>query len=74
MLNKLKQFFDDDFKYVEKGLEDEQDTQYRNDICWNARQRALGAMLMAKRCGLDSTMAEQLFDDYCNKLELAECL
>ena len=72
MKDKLKQYFDTDFHYVKVGLEHEDDTKRRNEICWYARQRALGAIDMAQLCGMDFDTAEKMFYEYCDKLEVAE--
>ena len=72
MKEKLMQFLDTDFFYVKKGLEDEKDPKRRNDICWYARQRALGACEFASYLGLDSAEMSAAFYHYCDKLEEAE--
>lgn len=72
MKEKLKQFFETDFHYVKIGLDREDDAIRRNEICWYARQRALGAIDMAQLCGLDYETAEMMFNEYCHKLEVAE--
>ena len=72
MKEKLKQFFETEFHYVQVGLENEDDTKRRNEICWYARQRALGAIDMAQLCGVDYLEAEAMFNEYCHKLEVVE--
>ena len=72
MKEKLKQFFETEKTYVKIGLLREDDTKRRNDICWYARQRALGAVDMAQMCGLDSDIAEKMFYGYCDELERME--
>lgn len=72
MKEKLKQFFETDFHYVQVGLDLEDDLRRRNDICWLARQRALGAIDMAQLCGLSYEEAEVMFNEYCHKLEVAK--
>ena len=72
MRNTLKQFFETDFAYVKVGLAHETDPKRRREIGWNARQRALGAIDMAQRCGLGYEVAEAMFNEYCHKLEVAE--
>lgn len=70
MKEKLKQFFDTDFHYVEVGLEREPDRVYRrSEIINNALQRAIGAIDMAQICGLDFETAEQMYEEYKARLE-----
>ena len=69
MRNTLKQFFETDFAYVKVGMAHETDPKRRREIGWNARQRALGAIDMAQRCGLGYDVAEAMFNDYCEKLK-----
>jgi hypothetical protein len=72
MKEKLEKFLDTDFFYVNKGLEDEDDPKRRNDICWYARQRALGACEFANSLGLDFAEASAVFYKHCDRLEEAE--
>ena len=72
MKEKLKQYFDTDFHYVKVGLENEDSPLRRNEICWYARQRALGAIDVAQLCGLDYETALAMFNEYCHRLEVAE--
>ena len=70
MKDKLKQFFDTDFHYVEVGLKREPDRVYRrSEIINNALQRAIGAIDMAQICGLDYETAEQMYEEYKARLE-----
>ena len=70
MKEKLKQFFDTDFHYVEVGLKREPDRVYRrSEIINNALQRALGAIDMAQICGLDYETAEMMYEEYKARLE-----
>jgi hypothetical protein len=72
MKAKLKQFFDTDFHYVEVGLKREPDRVYmRSEIINNALQRALGAIDMAQICGMDFETAEQMYEEYKARLEVA---
>jgi hypothetical protein len=72
MKAKLKQFFDTDFHYVEVGLKREPDRVYmRSEIINNALQRAIGAIDMAQICGLDFETAEQMYEEYKARLEVA---
>lgn len=70
MKDKLKQFFDTDFHYVEVGLKREPDRVYRrSEIINNALQRAIGAIDMAQICGLDFETAEMMYEEYKARLE-----
>lgn len=69
MKEKLKEFFETEFHYVKVGLDGETDLGQRNNICWYARQRALGAVTMAQLCGLDYNTAEKMFYEYVDCLE-----
>ena len=69
MKEKLTQFFDTDFRYVEVGMRKETDYQKISEMVWYARQRALGAVDLAQLCGLPYEEAEQMFNEYCWRLE-----
>jgi hypothetical protein len=72
MKAKLKQFFDTDFHYVEVGLKREPDRVYmRSEIINNALQRAIGAIDIVQICGLDFETAEQMYEEYKARLEVA---
>ena len=72
MKEKLADFLETEKVYVKVGLDKEDDPKRRNDICWYARQRALGAVDMAQMCGLDYDTAEKMFYGYCDELERME--
>lgn len=72
MVDKLAQFFNTEKTYVRVGLLHEDDLKRRNEICWYARQRAIGAIDMAQLCGLDYATAEKMFYEYCDELEAME--
>lgn len=72
MKEKLEKFLDTDFFYVNKGLENEDDPKRRSEICWYARQRALGACEFADVLGLDSAEMTVIFYKHCERLEAAE--
>ena len=72
MKEKLKKFFEIESHYVKVGLDHENDSKRRNEICWYARQRALGAVDIAQMCGLDYDTAEKMFYGYCDELERME--
>lgn len=68
MKEKLTQFFNTDFHYVEVGVRKETDRQRISEMIWYARQRALGAVDMAQLCGLSYEEAERMFEEYCWRL------
>lgn len=72
MEEKLKEFFRKELYYTQVGLHHEDDLKSRNEICWYARQRGLGAVEMAQMCGLSFKVAEKMFYEYCYKLEEME--
>lgn len=65
----LEKYFETDLVYVRVGLDKETNAKCRSDICWYARQRALGAVQLAQLCGLPYEDAEQMFNEYCWRLE-----
>ena len=69
MKEKLKQFFEIELYYTKEGLDKERDFIQRNNICWYAMQRGLGASTFAEMCGLSYEDVEKMFEDYKNKLE-----
>lgn len=69
MKEKLEQFFETEKTYVKVGLLHEDDPKRRNEICWYAKQRALGAVDMAQMCGLDYDTAEKMLYHYYDELE-----
>ena len=71
MKENLEKFFNCDFHYVQVGLNREKDIRRRDEIYWNARQRALGAIDVAQIGGLDYETAEMMYNEYCHKLEVA---
>ena len=72
MKEKLKEYFERELTYTRVGLLHEDDLKRRNEICWYARQRALGAIDMAQMCGLDYDTAEKMFYKHCDELEVME--
>ena len=72
MKEKLTQFFDTDFHYVEVGVRKETDHQRISEMIWYARQRALGAVDMAQLCGLPYEEAERMFNEYGARLGVLE--
>lgn len=69
MKEKLTQFFNTDFHYVEVGVRKETDRQRISEMIWYARQRALGAVDLAQICGLSYEEAEPMFNAHCARLE-----
>lgn len=72
MKETLKKFFEVELHYTQVGLNKEDDLRKRNDICWYARQRGLGAASIAQMCGLDYKVAEAMYYEYCEELERME--
>lgn len=72
MKNKLKNCLQTDLFYVNAGLTDETDLKRRSDVCWDARQRAVGMMDMAQHFGVSFEDAKQLFNQHCRELEALE--
>jgi hypothetical protein len=72
MKETLKKFFEVELHYTQVGLNNEDDIRRRNDICWYARQRGLGAVSIAQMCGLDYKVAEAMYYEYCEELERME--
>ena len=69
MEKNLTEFFETEMAYVKVGLAGEDDLIQRNNICWYARQRALGAIYMAQICGLDYQTTEAMFYAYVEQLD-----
>ena len=72
MKEKLKQYFKTEKFYVNIALLHQDDVKQRNEICYAARQRALGAIDIAQLCGLDYDTAEKMFYNYCDEMESME--
>ena len=69
MKKKLAQALEIEFHYTEVGFKNESDRKKRADIIWYVRQRGLGAVNLAQLCGLPYEDAEQIFEEYCWRLE-----
>ena len=72
MKKKLDECLKTDLFYVTTGLQDETDLKRRSDICWYAKQRALGMSHMAQHFGVKYEDAEALFNQHCRELEVLE--
>lgn len=69
MMKELEKYFETDLVYVKVGLSKETDPKCRRDICWNAMQRALGAVQLAQMLGLSFNEAETMYENYKKTLE-----
>lgn len=69
MKEKLADFFKIELHYTKVGLDKESDFVQRNNICWYAMQRGLGASTFAQMCGMTFEEAELMFEEYKRKLE-----
>lgn len=69
MKEKLAKALEIEFHYTEVGFKNETDSNRKTEILWYARQRGLGAVTLAQLCGLSSEDAEQMFEEYCWRLE-----
>ena len=72
MKENLKRFFESEKVYLKLGLLDEDSTKRRNEICWDAWQRALGAAMMAQMCGFDYDTAKKMLCNYYDELKRME--
>lgn len=69
MIEKLKEYLETELHYTKVGLDREDDLIRRDDICWYARQRGLGATQFANTLGASYNEVEAVFDWYCERLE-----
>ena len=69
MKEKLAKALEIEFHYTEVGFKNETDRNRKAEILWYARQRGLGAVNLAQLCGLPYEDAEQMFNEYCWRLE-----
>ena len=74
MKKKLAAFFKQELTYTRVALLNEDDTIQRNNICWYALQRGLGAIKFAQMCGVEYVYAEAMFEQYKMMLEKLEDL
>lgn len=70
MEEKLKEFFETEINYAAASLSKEQNLVERNNICWYAMQRGLGAVQLAQLCGMKFQDAERMYEEYKLKLEV----
>ena len=69
MKEKLAKAFEIEFHHTEVDFKNETDSKMKAEILWYARQRGLGAVNLAQLCGLPYEDAEQMFNEYCWRLE-----
>ena len=72
MKEKLAKYFEQELTYTRAGLLNETDLIQRNNICWYAMQRGLGATQFAQMCGARYLEVEPMFEQYKQMLE-REC-
>lgn len=72
MKKKLADYFKQELTYTKVALLNEDDTIQRNNICWYALQRGLGATQFAQMCGVEYVYAEAMFEQYKMMLEKLE--
>ena len=70
MEEKLKEFFETEINYATASLSNERSITGRNNICWYAMQRGLGAVELAQMCGMKFQDAERMYEEYKLKLEV----
>lgn len=70
MEEKLREFFEAEISYTAASLSKEKNIVERNNICWYAMQRGLGAVQLAQLCGMKFQDAEQMYEEYKLKLEV----
>lgn len=70
MEEKLREFFEVEISSTAASLSKEQNIIERNNICWYAMQRGLGAVQLAQLCGMKFQDAEQMYEEYKLKLEV----
>lgn len=69
MKEKLAEFFKQELTYTRVGLLNETDPIQRNNICWYAMQRGLGATQFAQMCGVRYFEVELMFEQYKQTLK-----
>lgn len=70
MEEKLREFFEAEISSTAASLSKEQNLVERNNICWYAMQRGLGAVQLAQLCGMKFQDAERMYEEYKLKLEV----
>ena len=70
MEEKLREFFEAEISSTAASLEKERNLVERNNICWYALQRGLGAVQLAQMCGMKFQDAERMYEEYKLKLEV----
>ena len=69
MKEKLAKAFEIEFHYTEVAFKNQTNSTKKAEILRYARQRGLGAVNLAQLCGLPYEDAEQMFNEYCLRLE-----
>ena len=70
MEEKLREFFEAEISSTAVSLDKERNLVERNNICWYALQRGLGAVQLAQMCGMKFQDAERMYEEYKLKLEV----
>ena len=70
MEEKLREFFEAEVNFTTASLSKESNFVERNNICWYALQRGLGAVQLAQMCGMNFQDAERMYEEYKMKLEV----
>ena len=69
MLDKLKEFFDNEYKSTKRWIESPYGKQYKKEAIKNALQRGLGASFFAQYIGIEYRDVGELYEDYKEKIE-----
>lgn len=72
MVDTLKEYLEHELLSVASATYREDDLKYKSDICWYARQRALGACDFAQMLGVPYETVMPLFNNHCKELERLE--
>lgn len=72
MIEKLKEYLETELYYTKVVLNKEDDFIRRDDICWYAVQRGLGAIQFAKTLGAPYNEVEAALEWYMERLEEME--
>ena len=70
MEEKLREFFEVEISSTVASLDKERNIVERNNICWYAMQRGLGAVQLAQLCRMKFQDAERMYEEYKLKLEV----
>ena len=71
MLNKLKEFFDSEYKSTKRWIETPYGKPYKKEAIKNALQRGLGAALFIQTiaANIEYKKVNELYEDYKEKIE-----